>query len=120
MKNCIFCKIVKGEVKVKKIYENDSFFSMADANPVVKGHSLIISKKHFATLLDLPVSLGGELLDAIKKTSLRLIKENKASGFNVMNNNFKSAGQAVNHIHFHLIPRKKGDKLKHFYLEGIE
>jgi len=109
MKDCIFCKISKGEVKVKKIYENDSFFSMPDAEPVIKGHSLVISKKHFATFLDLPVSLEGELLDAIKKTALILIKENKASGFNIVNNNFKSAGQTVNHMHFHIFPRKEGD-----------
>ena len=80
-KDCIFCKIAKGEISVNRIYENDNFFSIPDANPVTKGHSLIISKKHFNTTLDLPDTLGQELLDCIKKTALKLMKENKSEGF---------------------------------------
>ena len=110
-KDCIFCKIAKGEIPIeKKIYENKSFFSIPDANPVVEGHSLVISKKHFETILDLPDSLGPELLDCVKKTSSKLIKKYKSDGFNVVNNNYESAGQVVKHIHFHILPRKKGDK----------
>ncbi len=108
-KSCIFCKFVKGEISCEKIYENDNFFSVLDVNPKVKGHSLIIPKKHFKTCLDLPSSLGIELLDCIKKTSLKLIKDFNADGFNIINNNFKSAGQVVNHFHFHILPRKDGD-----------
>ena len=110
MKDCIFCKISKGEIPVKKIYENDSFFSILDLKPIVKGHSLVISKKHFETILDLPDSLGPKLLDCVKKTSLKLIKKYNADGFNVGNNNYKAAGQIVKHVHFHILPRKKGDK----------
>jgi histidine triad (HIT) family protein len=110
--NCIFCRISKGEIPSKRIYENDNFFSIPDANPVVLGHTLIISKKHFENVLELPESLGAELLDAIKKTSDILVREHKAEGFNVINNNFEAAGQIVKHIHFHIIPRKKGDGLK--------
>ena len=112
MTDCIFCKIAKGEISVKRIYENDNFFSILDANPVLEGHSLVISKKHFESVLDMPDSLGPELLDCIKKTALKLIDEKKASGFNVVNNNFESAGQIVEHMHFHILPRKKGDGFK--------
>ena len=112
MEECIFCKMAEGDISVEKIYENDSFFSIPDKNPLVAGHSLIISKKHFENILDLPSSLGTELLDCIKKIALKLIEEKKASGFNVINNNFSSAGQVVNHIHFHIIPRKDGDGIK--------
>ena len=111
MEDCIFCKIAKGNIPSNKIYENENFFSVADRNPIVDGHSLIISKKHFITILDLPSSLGTELLDCIKKTAIKLMKEKNASGFNVVNNNFESAGQVVKHIHFHIIPRKDGDKI---------
>ncbi|RLG09342.1 HIT family protein [Candidatus Pacearchaeota archaeon] len=110
--DCIFCKISKGEISSQKIYENDNFFSIPDANPIVEGHSLIISKKHFKTILDLPNTLGAELLDCIKKTALKLIEDYHADGFNVLNNNFKSAGQIVEHFHVHVIPRKKDDGLK--------
>jgi len=108
--NCIFCKIARGEIGGRKfIYENENFFSIFDVNPIIDGHSLIISKKHFKNYLDLPSSLGEELLDCIKKTAEKLLKEKNVSGFNVVNNNFESAGQVVKHIHFHIFPRKKGD-----------
>jgi len=112
MNDCIFCKIVSGEIPVKKIYENENFFSILDKNQNIKGHALIISKKHFDTILDMPDSLGYEFLDCIKKTALKLIDKTKAEGFNVVNNNFESAGQIVKHVHFHILPRKKGDSVK--------
>jgi histidine triad (HIT) family protein len=110
MKDCVFCKIAKGEIPRKEIYENDNFFSVPDINQVVKGHSLVISKKHFETILDMPSTLGPELIDCIKRTASALIDKYDAEGFNIINNNFEAAGQAVKHTHFHIIPRKKGDK----------
>ena len=110
--NCVFCKISNGEIPSDKIYENDNFFSVPDANPKVEGHSLVISKKHFKTTLDLPNSIGSELLDCIKQTSLKLMEKYDASGFNVQNNNFEVAGQLVKHVHFHILPRKEGDGLR--------
>lgn len=111
MEDCIFCKMARGDIPSNKIYENENFFSVVDKNPIVEGHSLVISKKHFENLLDFNLSLGPELLDCIKNTALKLMKEKNASGFNVINNNFESAGQIVKHIHFHIIPRKNGDDL---------
>ncbi len=112
MEDCIFCKIAKGDVPSNKIYENENFFSVADRTPIVDGHSLVISKKHFENILDFDSSLGSELLDCIKNTAIKLMKEKNASGFNVINNNFESADQVVKHIHFHIIPRKDGDGIK--------
>lgn len=109
MEECIFCEIAEGEIPVDKIYENDNFFSFPDANPVTEGHSLIIPKKHFKTTLDIPNTLGGELLDCVKKTTLILLDKYKAEGFNFVSNNFPCAGQAVHHAHFHIIPRKNDD-----------
>jgi histidine triad (HIT) family protein len=110
--DCIFCKIAKDEIKSNKIYENANFFSINDSNPITKGHCLVISKKHFETILDLPKNLGEELIDCINKTASKIIKETSSSGFNVINNNFESSGQIIPHIHFHIIPRKKGDNIK--------
>jgi len=112
MDDCIFCKISKGEINSPKIYENFNFFSIKDANPLAKGHSLIIPKKHFKTILDLPSSAGKDLVDCIKETALKVIKEINCEGFNLIQNNFEAAGQVVEHLHFHLIPRKKEDNLK--------
>jgi len=111
-KDCIFCKMSFGEIPVKKIYENENFFSIPDINQDIKGHALVISKKHFATVLELPNSIGSELLNCIKNTSLKLIQEYDAEGFNIVSNNFESAGQLVKHFHMHILPRKKDDGLK--------
>ena len=112
VEDCVFCKIASGEVGISKIYENESFFSIPDISPVIKGHSLIVCKKHFKNTLDLPNTLGTELLECIKETALKIINREKAEGFNIINNNFGAGGQKINHIHYHLIPRKKGDNLK--------
>jgi len=112
MTDCVFCKIANGEIKQSKfIYENDNFFSMQDINPITAGHSLVISKKHFTTTLDLPSTLGTELLDCIKQTALKIMETEKAEGFHVISNNFLAAKQAVEHVHFHIVPRKKNDEL---------
>lgn len=113
--DCIFCKIARGEIPSKKIYENDNFFSVPDANQQIEGHSLVISKKHFETALDLPSTLGSELIDCIKKTALKVLNEEKADGFNLVQNNFESAGQVVKHFHLHILPRKKGGKVPRVY-----
>lgn len=115
VKDCIFCKIANGEIPSKKIYENDNFFSVPDANQQIDGHSLVISKKHYETLLDLPSTLGTELIDCIKKTTMKLIEKHKAEGFNVVSNNFECSGQFVKHVHIHILPRKKGDKIPRVY-----
>ena len=112
MDDCIFCKMANGEISAEKIYENDNFFSILDQDPVFEGHSLIISKKHFETILDLPNSLAPELIDAIKSTSLRVMEKFNAEGINVVSNIKEAAGQVVNHFHVHIIPRKKSDRGK--------
>jgi len=111
--DCIFCKIVKGEIESKKVYSDENFIGILDINPVSEGHSLIISKKHYETILDMPSSLGGELLDAIKKVSLKLMEEGRAEGFNILQSNDKVAQQEVPHLHFHVVPRKKDDGLNY-------
>jgi histidine triad (HIT) family protein len=113
--DCIFCKMSNGEIPVDKIYENDNFFSIPDKNQQVEGHTLVISKKHYETVLDLPSTLGMELLDCIKKTSAKLINKHKSEGFNIVQNNFETAGQVVKHVHFHILPRRKGGKVPRVY-----
>jgi histidine triad (HIT) family protein len=109
---CIFCKIVKGEIPSTKFYDSDNFIGILDIHPKSPGHTVIIPKKHFKSLLDMPASFGGELLEAIKEVGLGLIKDGKGEAFNVIVNNGESAGQVVMHAHIHIVPRKKGDGLK--------
>lgn len=111
---CIFCKIVAGKVPVDKIYENDNFFCFPDQNQdFAKGHSLVIPKKHFVNIMDMPATLGTEMIEAIKATADYCMKQDKTiEGFNLLMNNFPIAGQAVMHAHIHLFPRRKGDGIK--------
>lgn len=109
-KDCIFCKIVSGEIKAEKIADEENFIVINDAHPAAKGHCLIIPKKHHETLFDIPSTLGNELLAIAKKQGLRLIKEKKADGIKFVSNNYPAAGQVVMHFHLHVIPEKTGIK----------
>jgi len=112
MEDCIFCKILKGEIPSTKIFESENFIGILDNNPLTDGHTLVIPKKHFETILDMPSTLGQELIKAIKDISLGLIKQKKAEGFNILQSNFKVAQQEIPHLHFHIIPRKENNSKK--------
>ena len=111
MSDCIFCKIARKEIPAEIVYESDNFIAFLDANPCSRGHTLIIPKKHFVNIIELPAILGNELLDVIKKVAGIRFKEG-AEGFNIIVNNGKEAGQVVMHFHVHVIPRKKGEKAR--------
>ncbi len=111
VEDCVFCKIVRGEIPAEKFYESDNFIVIPDAHPVVKGHMLVIPRKHFVTLIDLPSSLGGELIGVVKEVAGKKLKE-EFGGFNIVQNNFRAGGQVVNHVHVHLIPRREDDGVK--------
>ena len=122
MEDCIFCKIVKGEIPCSKVYEDENIFAFLDIAPVHKGHTLVIPKKHFETILDVPEQELKELILAVKKVAIAVEKGVDADGFVVTMSNKKAAGQVVPHAHFHIIPRFEDDGLKHWpkieYKEG--
>ena len=105
MEDCIFCKIVKGEISSEKVLETERFIVIKDVNPKVEGHSLVISKEHYKTLLDVPDSLMGKFLEVAKEAVGKL----DVKDFNLILNNGEDAGQLVPHAHLHILPRKKGD-----------
>ena len=119
VEECIFCKIVKGEIPAEKVYEDDNFMGILDIEPEMEGHTLLFPKKHFETILDTPSSLGNEYFEAIKNIALQLIKKGKAEGFNLMFNTYEIAGQVVPHVHAHIHPRKKGDGIKVKVVNGL-
>lgn len=113
-KNCVFCKIIKGEIKSERVAESNSFIAIRDMRPLSEGHTLIIPKTHHVTLLDLPNKLGEEMLRFSKQIASNLMDEKYADGFNVIMNNLAPAGQEVLHAHLHIIPRKEGDGIRFF------
>lgn len=112
MDNCVFCKIAKGEILAQKVKESNNFFAIRDAHPKAEGHTLVIPKKHFVTLLDIPNTLGSELTKILKDVASDILDSKLGNGFNIIQNNLAPAGQVVMHAHFHVIPRHEGDGLK--------
>ncbi len=111
MEKCIFCEIVAGNIPCTKIYESENILAFLDIAPVNPGHTLVIPKQHYPTLLDLPPALGQELLEALQKVAKAIKKGLQADGINLGMNNYRAAGQLVFHAHFHLIPRYEKDGL---------
>ena len=111
MTNCIFCKIVNGEIPSEKIYENKDVLAFLDANPVTKGHLLIIPKKHYENIFDIPKDILKENMEVAQRMSFLLKEKLGAEGINLFNNNNKIARQEVPHYHIHLVPRYKDDGL---------
>ena len=112
--SCIFCRIIKGEIPGTRVYEDDDVLAFLDINPVALGHTLVIPKGHYETLLDIPDDLGAKLLPALSRIGRAVMAATKADGFNCMQNNFAASGQMVFHSHWHVIPRFEGDGLKHW------
>lgn len=112
MDECIFCKIIKGKIPSSKIYENENFFAFLDIAPVNKGHTLIIPKKHYKNILDMPEEKLNGYMETVKKVAKAVMKGVNADGINISMNNEKAAGQVVMHAHIHVIPRFENDGLK--------
>jgi histidine triad (HIT) family protein len=109
MEECIFCKIIAGEIPCYKIYEDDYVLAFLDIAPVVSGHTLVIPKKHFVNIFDVDEVYLQKIALAIKKISVHYKKN--CDGVNILNANDFSAQQSVFHLHFHIMPRYKGDNL---------
>ena len=109
MDDCIFCKIVSGSIPASKVYDDKEIFAFLDIAPANKGHVLVVPKKHFELITEVPENILNSLIKCVKKVSSALLKENE--GVNVIQNNGKAAGQLVKHFHFHVIPRNNNDNL---------
>jgi histidine triad (HIT) family protein len=110
-KLCIFCKIVNKEIPSTKIYEDEKTLSFMDINPNNKGHCLIITKKHYETLNDIPENELKQLIVIVQKVSKAVVNATSCHGFNIVMNNKKASGQLVPHVHFHVIPRFENDNV---------
>ena len=108
--DCIFCKIASGAIPSAKVYEDEGVLAFLDIAPVEKGHTLVISKRvHTEALPDTPDEILAELFGVARKIGAAMLRAG-FGGFNVVQNNYPDGGQAVPHIHLHVIPRAKGRK----------
>jgi histidine triad (HIT) family protein len=109
MADCIFCKIVRGELPCVKVYEDYYVLSFLDINPLTPGHTLVVPKNHHATLFEIPQEELNACCAAARKIGQAVYQAMGAAGLNLLQNNFRAAGQLIDHAHFHLIPRFRGD-----------
>jgi histidine triad (HIT) family protein len=111
--DCVFCRIISGEVPANMVLEDDEFVAFLDARPVFKGHVLVVPRRHYVTLADLPVPAVGPLFERVRLLSAAIPAALGAQGTFVALNNIVS--QSVPHLHVHVVPRTKGDGLRGFF-----
>ena len=105
MQDCIFCKIIAGEIPSAKVYEDDQVLAFLDITQVTPGHTLVVPKKHARNMLEMDDQASATLFARVPAIARQIMKATQASGMNIVNNNEEVAGQTVFHTHVHLLPR---------------
>lgn len=111
MENCIFCKIISGDIPSATIFENDEFKVILDRFPATKGHVLVLPKEHYANIFEIDPDLGGRLFTLAIRIAGIVKKATGVTDMNILQNNGPLAGQTVDHFHLHIIPRYEGDSV---------
>ncbi|GGG23203.1 protein hit [Lysinibacillus alkalisoli] len=112
MNDCIFCKIINGDIPSIKVYEDEQVYAFMDITPLSKGHTLLIPKQHVQDLLDMPAELASHLYRVAPIVAKAIYNAFTPDGMNTLNNNGAAAGQTVFHYHLHFIPRYGEEGLK--------
>jgi len=110
--DCIFCKIIGGEIAASKVYEDDDTLAFLDVMPISRGHTLLIPKAHSENLAGTSAEVMEKIGPAIQKVSAAVAAATDAGGVNLVLASGEAAGQEVPHLHFHIIPRHTGDGLR--------
>lgn len=109
MSDCIFCKIVEGKARSWKVYENESVYAFLDNHPVNEYHTLVIPKKHYENIFDIPENKLKEVMAVVKILVTLFNSKLGINNVQIINSSGFEAQQDVFHTHFHIVPRKKGD-----------
>ena len=110
--DCIFCKIVNGDIPCAKVYEDNSVLAFLDIMPANNGHLLVVSKEHHATFTDIPKHILSDLFVAAQKLANAVKSATGCDGYNILMNAGEASGQVVMHAHLHIIPKFADDKWK--------
>ena len=105
MDDCLFCKIIKGEIPSSKVYEDDDVIAFLDISQATKGHTLVVPKKHYDNFLTTPKEVMHKVMDVAQRIGQAQIMMLGAKGVNILSNVNKEAGQSIIHFHVHVIPR---------------
>lgn len=109
MSDCIFCRIVAGEIPSARVYEDATKLAFMDIGPVQPGHALLIPKKHYERLTDMPPDEAADLAGILPTLANAVVAAAGADGFNIHQTNGACSGQVVPHVHIHVIPRRDND-----------
>lgn len=109
MQDCIFCKIVRKEIPVSIVFESETIAAFLDIKPVNPGHMLVIPKDHYSDFVSTPSERLGDIASVAQKVARAAMQALDARGFNIAVNNGRVAGQVVDHMHLHVMPRFEGD-----------
>jgi histidine triad (HIT) family protein len=106
---CIFCKIAAGQIPATKIYEDDIVVAFLDVGPISDGHTLVMPRQHVEQVHSCPPELLGQVFSRMAKLADAIVSATNADAYNILCNNGRAAGQVVNHLHFHIVPRRASD-----------
>lgn len=109
MRNCIFCKIIAGEIPSVKIYEDELVYAFLDIAPINFGHTLVIPKEHHTSIATVPEATAGRMLLTGSRLGVAMRRALQADGFNLHLSDGTVAGQVVMHAHLHVVPRWTDD-----------
>jgi histidine triad (HIT) family protein len=111
MDDCIFCKIVSGEIPSERVFENQTVYAFLDTNPMNDGHVLVVPKKHYADLFDIELPVLRDVSGAAQLIAQRMKSALGAKGVNLFNLSGEAAEQSVPHFHLHVVPRYVDDNI---------
>jgi len=118
MADCIFCKIVKGDIPATKVYEDDMVTAFLDIMPANKGHVLVIPNEHYESFDDLSKAVMEDYFSVAQRIAFAVKEVTGCDGYNLLMNTGESAGQVVMHAHLHIIPKFKNDNWKFEWPHG--
>lgn len=117
---CIFCDIIEGKIPSKKVYEDDRVLAILDISQVTYGHTIIMPKQHVKNILEADEETVTACMKVVHSLARQIVTNTKAAGCNILNNCNEVAGQSVDHLHFHIIPRYSASDACHFIFDESE
>ncbi|MBN1342200.1 MAG: HIT family protein [Phycisphaerae bacterium] len=115
---CIFCGIVRGEIPAAKVFENELLLAFLDIGPLAPGHLLVIPKEHSERIWEMDGSTAAAIAEVLPRLAKAVLDASGAEGCNVLQSNGPASGQEIDHLHFHIIPRRGGDGLGYRWRAG--
>lgn len=117
---CIFCDIIEGKIPSSKVYEDDDVLAILDISQVTYGHTIVMPKKHVKNILEADAQTVTSCMNVVVSLAKQIVNNTGAKGCNILNNCNEVAGQSVDHLHFHIIPRYGSDDACQFVFNESE